>query len=911
MPDWKPEIRRRLAGLHLTPTREAAIVEELAQYLDDCYAEILSSGATEVETDRAALAELSEGEVLARELRRVERQVAPEPIVLGTHRRTNMIADLWQDLRYGARMLMKNRSFTLIAVLTLALGIGANTVIFSVVNAVVFLRLPFNEAERLVLVGETDARGRPGGASPANYLDWQQQSRALEQVAAKLDWSGYDLTGGADPEQVIGVPVSASIFPLLKVQPMLGRTFLPEEDRPGGSPVVLLSYRLWQRRFNSDPKAVGETLALNGNPHIIIGVMPAGFYLNRDTVSVAETDQLWVPLAQQLGVARMAWRQTRNLRVWARLKPGVSLAQAQAEMEIIQRQLQLTYPADGGERGVKVLPLSEWRAEQVRRTYGLLRILLGAVGFVLLIACANVANLQLARAATRTQEIAVRLAVGAGRLRLLRQLLTESLLLATLGTTVGLLLAFWEISVLPALVPDNLRIPRLDQSVIDQRVFAFTILLTMVVSVICGIAPALQAGKTNLQEALQSGARSATAGLRGRRLRGFLVSAEVALALVLLIGAGLLMRSFVQLLQVEPGFDPKQVLTLKIPAPDRPADVNPADIQQREMFMRALLERLQTLPGVRAVGVTDRLPLTGGATVHRFTIANNAEPVPPQATTHIVSADYFRTLNIPLKRGRLFDQHEGRELPAVAVISETMARRYWPNADPLGQQIRQEGPDSNQLWSTVIGVVGDIKENQLSLEAAPAVYWSHLQLGTDSMGTTLVLRTEAAPQDVIPAARRAIAELEQKQPIAQVLTMEEVIANSVSPQRFNLTLIGVLAAIALWLAVAGIYGVMTYSVSQRTHELGLRIALGAQTRDVLKLVIRQGMELVLLGAAIGIAGAIALTRVMKNLLFGVSATDLLTFIVISSLLIVVALLACWLPARRATKVDPMIALRAE
>jgi len=854
---------------------------------------------------------LSGSELLAQELRRAEPQAAPEPIVLGTNRRTNMIADLWQDLRYGVRMLIKHPGFTLIAVLTLALGVGANTVIFSVVNAVVFLRLPFSEADSLVLVGETDARGRPGGVAPANFLDWRAQSRAFEQVAAKLDWSGYDLTGGADPEQVIGVPVSADIFPLLKVQPALGRVFLPAEDRPGEPPVVVLSHRLWQRRFNGDPKAVGATLALNGKPHTIIGVMPAGFYLNRDTVSVAETDQLWAPLAQELGATGMAWRDTRNLRVWARLRDGVSLAQAQAEMEIIQRQHQQTYPSDEGARGVKVLLLSEWRAEKVRRTYGLLSILLGAVGFVLLIACANVANLQLARAATRAREVAIRLALGAGRMRLFRQLLTESLLLAALGAAVGLLLARWCVLVLPALLPDNLSIPRLDQVVIDRRVFAFTLLLTLLSSVLCGLAPALQAGKTNLQEALQASARSATAGWRGHRLRGFLVSAEVALALMLLIGAGLLLRSFVQLLKVEPGFDPSQVLTLKIPAPDRPADPNPADVRRRELFVRESLARLPALPGVRSAGLADRLPLSGSPYLHRFTIAGNAASAPLRATTHVVSAGYFRVLSIPLKRGRLFDQRDGREAPAVAVINETMARRYWPDAGPLGQQIKQEGPDSNQLWSTIIGVVGDVKESHLSLETAPEVYWSHLQLGAESMGTTLVLRTEAAPRSVIPMVRRAIAKLDQKQPVAQVLTMEEVISNSVSPQRFNLVLLGALAAIALFLAAAGIYGVMTYSVSQRTHEIGIRMALGAQTRDVLKLVIWQGMTLALVGVSIGLAASFALTRVMKSLLFGLSATDPLTFSVIALLLICVALLACFVPARRATKVNPLAALRAE
>jgi putative ABC transport system permease protein len=670
-----------------------------------------------------------------------------------------------------------------------------------------------------------------------------------------------------------------------------------------------LSHALWQRRFNSDPGIIGRAVTLNGKPHSVVGVMPAGFYFNRDEVTLSESDQLWVPLAQELGAEGMSWRGTRNLRVWARLKPGVSHAQAQSEMEVIQGRLQQQFGVASERRGVKIVPLREWRAERVHRTYGLLAILLGAVGFVLLIACANVANLQLARAAARTREMAIRLALGAGRLRLVRQLLTESLLLSGAAAVAGLVFAFWGIEFLSAIVPETVRIPRIDQLVIDQRVLAFTLLAALLAGVMFGLAPALQSVRTSVQDSLSS--RGATSGVRGRRIGGLLVISQIALALMLLIGAGLLTRSFVELQRVDPGLDAKNVLTLRIPSPDRPENVDPAELQRRENFVHELLPKLQSMPGVKAVGFVDCLPLTGGSRSHDFEIEGPAPARPPRAVGHVVSPGYFRTMAIPLKQGRAFDERDVRQGLPVAVISETMAQRFWPGENPIGKRLKQTGPDSNGLWFTVVGVVGDVRDGQLGSEPKPEVYWSSLQLGSESLRATVVLRTEGEPSQFVAAVRKEISALDRNQPVAHVQTMEDVLSRSVSPQRFNMVLIGFLAGIALVLAAGGIYGVIAYSVVQRTHEIGVRMALGAQKRNVLSLVILQGMRLVSIGIPIGILAALTLTRVMRGLLYEVKPTDPLTFSGVSFLLVCVALFACWLPARRAARVDPMEALRYE
>jgi len=815
------------------------------------------------------------------------------------------------DLKFAFRQLLKNPGFTAVAVLTLALGIGANTAVFSVINAVLFLRLPFPNADRLVLVGETNTRGQPGGVSPANFIDWKEQSQLLEDMSAKVDWSGYELTGEPEPEQVIGVPVSAGMFHLLKVQPLLGRFFSPEEDRPGGPPVVLLSHYLWQRRFNGDSGIIGRAITVNGATRSIVGVMPAGFYLNRDAITLAESDQLWIPLAEELGAPGMARRDTQNLRVWARLKPGVSREQAQAEMEIIQGRVQQQFQPANQRRGAKIVPLGEWRMERVRQIYGLLAILLGAVGFVLLIACANVANLQLARTVARTREMAIRLALGGSRFRIVRQLLAESLLLSAIAAAVGVLFAFWGVSALSVVVPETIGIPRLDQLAIDGRVFAFTLAASLLAAMIFGFAPALQSLRTKVQDSLQESSRGSTSGVRGRRFGGLLVVSQVALTLVLLVGAGLLVRSFLELQRVDPGISSQNVLTLQIPAPDRPEHVDPAELRRREAFVNELLPRLQTLPGVQAVGLIDSLPLTGGSRSHDFEIEARTQEAPQRAITHVVSAGYFQAMGIPLKRGRGFEERDVRGGLPVALINAVTAGRFWPDENPIGKRIKETGHDSRDFWFTVIGVVGDVRDSGLGLESNPEVYGSSVQLGTESLRTTVVLRTHAEPSRLVPAIRKEISALDSKQPIAHVQTMEEVLARSVAPQRFNMTMIVLLACIALVVGTAGIYGVIDYSVAQRTHEIGLRMALGAQKSNVLSLVIGQGMRVVGVGILLGVSGAWGLTRVMERLLFEVKPTDPLTFSAVSLLLGGIALLACWLPARRAAKIDPVEALRYE
>ena len=815
------------------------------------------------------------------------------------------------DLKFAFRQLLKNPGFTAVAVLTLALGIGANTAIFSVINAVLFRRLPFPDADQLVLVSETSNRGQGDAASPANFLDWKEQSQLLENMSAKVDWSGYELTGQPEPEQIIGAPVSAGMFRLLKVQPLLGRVFSPEEDQPGGPAVVLLSHHLWQRRFNGDPGVIGRAMTVNGKVRSIVGVMPAGFYLNRDQVTLSDSDQLWIPLAQELGAPGMSSRNAQNLRVWARLKPGVSHEQAQAEMEIIQGRVQQQFQPANERRGVKIVPLSEWRIEKVRGVHGLLAILLGAVGFVLLIACANVANLQLARTVARTQEMAIRLALGAGRFRIVRQLLTESLLLSVIAAGVGLLFAFWGIESLSARVPETIGIPRLDQLVIDRRVFGFTLLAAVLAAVMFGLAPAWQSLRTAVQDSLKESSRGSTSGVRGRQFGGLLVVSQIALTLVLLVGAGLLVRGFLELQRVNPGINAKNVLTLRIPAPDRPENVDPADLQKREAFVNDLLQRLQALPGVKAVGYVDALPLTRSSRSSGLEIEAQTPLASARAATHVVSTGYFQTMAIPLKLGRVFDERDVRGSVPVAVINETMAARFWPGKNALGKRIKETGPDARGPWFTVVGVVGDVRDSQLGLEPRPEVYATSLQLGTESLRATIALRTHAQPSLVVAAVRKEISALDSQQPVANVQTMEEVLARSVAPQRFNMTLIVLLASIALVLATSGIYGVIAYSVAQRTHEIGLRMALGAQSGNVLSLVVGQGMRLALIGILLGLSGALVLTRMMQRLLYEVKPTDPLTFSVVSLLLTGVALLACWLPARRAAKIDPMESLRYE
>jgi putative ABC transport system permease protein len=899
MPDWKEEIKRRLSGLRLAPTREAEIIEELAQHLDDRYEQLLQGGSTKEEAYQTVLLELTESDLLAQELRRVERPAQQEPVVLGARRRMNMFGDLWQDLRYGLRMLVKNPGFTIVAVLALALGIGANSAIFSVVNTVLLRPLPYKDPERLVMVWEDATKhGYPRDTpAAANYIDWRDQNQVFEGMAALADLS-FNLTGIGEPERIDGRRVSANLFSLLGVEPQLGRAFSPEEDQPGASRVVIMSHGLWQRRFGSDINITGKPLTLNGESFTVVGVMPPQFDFPSREVD------LWVPIA--FSSQEAANRGRHYLQVIARTKPGVTLQQAQAEMNTIAARLQQQYPNSNTDLGATVTPLHEHIAGEIKPA---LLVLLGAVGFVLLIACANVANLLLARAAGRQKEIAIRIALGASRLRLVRQFLTESILLAGLGGIVGLLLSVWGVSLLKAFIPQN--ISQAKAITIDARVLIFTLLVSVLTGLIFGLAPATQASNFNLNETLKEGGRDSAAGSRGNRIRGLLVIAEVAVALILLIGAGLLINSFLRLRSVDPGFRTDKLLTMQVVLPR----LKYPDHARRSVFYTELLRRVEALPGVKSAAITTNLPLYRQGNSIGISIEGRPAPAPGQeliVTTRVVSSNYFSTMGIPFLQGRQINEQDRVDSPAVAVISETMARRFWPGEDPLGKRITPGSSDSADPddWLTIIGVVKDVRQFELTADPKPQMYLSYEQAGFFEP-RDLVVSTDVEPLSLAATVRRTVWEIDKDQPVSNIRTMEDILSESVARQRFSMLLLGIFATLALFLAAVGIYGVMSYSVAQRTREIGLRMALGAQRSDVLKLVVGGGLKLVLIGVGIGLAAAFILTRVMSSLLFGVSTTDPVTFITISLVLISVALLASFIPARRATKVDPMIALRYE
>src|SRR5215813_4931634 len=800
---------------------------------------------------------------------------------------------LLQDLRYCARILLKNPGFTSIAVLTLALGIGANSAIFSVLNAVLWQRLPYKDPERLVIVWETIPKTglTENTPAPINYYAWREQSLVFENLAA---WQIQleNLTGAGEPEQISGQGVSASFFPLLGVAPMLGRSFLPEEDRSGDHRVVMLSHGLWERHFGGDPKIIGRKISLSNVSHEVIGVMPPSF--EDPLTAPGYVAQFWVPLAHTPEDARS---KSRNLFVIGRLKAGVIASQAQAEMSALVARMQGQDRELGNSFGVNVKPLDEERARRVRKA---LLILLAAAGFVLLIACVNVANLMLARAAARWKETAIRAALGAKRWRLMRQFLTESLLLAGAGGAAGLLLAVWGVRLLVSMAPVD--IAHLKTIAVDWRALGFTLGVSLVTGLACSLAPAIQTWRPNLNEALKEGGRDSSGGRRG--LRGALVVAELALTLVLLIGAGLSLRSFLRLNQVDMGFEPRDLLTLRLILPD----AKYPDIGKKRAFFDQALSRLETLPGVESVGVINGLPVSfqgGGAT---FQIEGRAEPnnVTPMTTYRIVSPGYFHTMKIQLVAGRVFNPQDREGAEPVAVISEALASASWPNENPLGKRVRWGARNGPPM--TITGIVKDVKPHQ-GAQARPELYMPYAQAPLAPF--EIALRTKTDPLSLASVVRNEVWGVDKDIPIANVRTMERVLAGSISRERFNTLLLTVFAGLALALALVGIYGVMSYTVIQNTREIGVRLALGAQTRDVLKLVIGHGLALALIGVAIGVAGAFALTRLMSSLLFGVKATDPLTFIVVTILLITVSLLACYLPARRATKVDPMVALRHE
>lgn len=814
---------------------------------------------------------------------------------------------LGQDLRYGFRMLLKHPGFTLVAVVTLALGIGVNTAIFSVVHAVLLKPLPFPAPERLVALGQTEPEGRAAlsNFSFRNYSDLRIQSKTFERLAAYYN-SNLTLTEQGEAARLRVTVATADLFPLLGASPVLGRTFLPEEDNPGGGSAgrpAILSWDCWHRYFGGDPAVLGRAVTLSDNTYTIVGVMPANFSFPIQ----AQPTEVWVSTAldaEKTGPgAPMVARGYRAWRVVGRLKKGATEEQAQADANMVASNLAAQFPEANKDLGIKVMPLLESLVGNLRLT---LLLLFGTVGVVLLIACVNVANLLLARAVSRQREINIRVALGASRWQIARQFMTECLLLALSGGALGAVLAMWGIDLIVSLSPGG--ITRIAETRLDGRVLAFTALVSILTGVICGLAPTLGVSRERLAEALKEGGRSSTGGPRTGLARKLLVVAEVSLALVLLVSAGLFVRTLIRLQNVAPGFDPHNVLTMTVAKSPSPS----GDPAQTGEFFSQLTERIKTLPGVVNASVTWQLPLSGASAAAGLEIEGQPDEPgsQPMAVIHTAGPDYFRTMGIPVVQGREFTEHDDMTSVPVLIINETLAKRFFPGGDALGKHIRPSFSTSGEnVPREIVGVVGDVKHQGLREEPVPEFYFAQAQMPPPI--TTVVVRTAGDPRALAGAVRKEILSADKDAPVYNVRTAEEYLSLSVAPTRFNMTLLVAFAAVALLLTAVGLYGVISFTVSQSTHEIGVRMALGAQGRDVLRLVLWQGMSLTLIGILVGLATSLYLVRVMASLLYGVSATDPLTFVGVSVLLILVALVACFLPARRAMRVDPMIALRYE
>ncbi len=812
-----------------------------------------------------------------------------------------MVLTLFNDLVYGARILLKKPGFTVIAVLTLALGIGANTAIFSIINTVLLTPLPYKDPDRLMMVWEHNLpiSKTMNVVNPGNFNDWQKQSAGFEEMAGLYD-SMINLTGAGDPEEMSIQYITPNMLSMLGVGALHGRTFVEEDGKPDSDQVIVLGHGLWQRRFGGDPQIVNRTINLNGQQRTVIGVMPPNFKLYIKEMSLTgKSPEMW---SQFQITPQMQQRRGRFMRVIGRLKQGVSVEQARQEMMAIGSRLEAEYPDFNKGWSVNVVPLRDQLTGEVKAS---LWILMAAVGFVLLIATANVANLQLARVVTREKELAIRQAMGAGRWRIIRQLLTENLLLAIFGGAAGVILAIWAIELLPSVIPRELL--QVESVSIDPRVLVFTAGISLLTGVIFGVYPAWASSGHDLIDLLKDGGRGAGAGLHSQWLSSALVIAQVALALVLLVGAGLLIRSLIRLQSIDPGFRSENLLTARVSLPGSKY----SESSQRTQFFKQIVEKISKMPGVQSAGAISFLPFGGAGAATSFSIFGRPAPAPgqsPVTDVRVVDEHYFTTLKIPLLEGRLFNAREADQNSDTIIINETLARQYFPGESPIGKKITVNMKDDNRP-SEIIGVVGDVRHTTLDDTIRSMVYWPHPQLAYPFM--TLVVRTEGDPESIVSGIRNQVRSLDPEQPISNVSTMDQLLTESVGKARFATILLSLFALLALSLAAVGIYGIISYAVSQRTHEIGIRMALGAGASDVLRMVIGQGMKLTIIGVLIGTLASIGLMQFLSSQLYQVSAFDNSTYLGVVVLLSTVALLACWLPARRATHVDPMVALRYE